>query len=420
MDERSPIRFLDVAAMATTTPPVVPWLAPPILPRAALTALYAPGGDGKSLLSMALAAALAHGGELAGIECEQGTTIYLDAENGEWEIHRRVHTLGLPASGVRMADAGGLDLRRHLEQVQALVSEDCPDLLILDSLRSLTPGMDENDTKQTAAVLDPLRRLAHESGAAILLIHHANKAGRDFRGASSIRDSVDVLWHMGRQDDDADPRRRFLSCRKMRVAAEPERLWLRLEVDRGRVLIDRAEAPEESETPPITQPIRAQLSDEIIAAMDGRPMRLAAVAELVSRRPKDGSVRNALAALVADGQLTRQGNDYLKVQTVQTDSLHLCTGEPERVQSAKPPMEFAPLHPVLDAAEQRCKVQTPLKDVAPLHPESDAPNRPLDAATECVSPDRHEPQWRPHPATGRTTCTVCHPFAEPAPAGVPA
>jgi KaiC/GvpD/RAD55 family RecA-like ATPase len=306
----SPIRFLDVASMAATTPPSVPWLAPPILPRAALTALYAPGGDGKSLLSMALAAAIAHGGELAGIECKHGVTIYLDAENGEWEIHRRVHTLGLPASGVRMADAGGLDLRRHLEQVQALVREDRPDLLILDSLRSLTPGMDENDTKQTAAVLDPLRQLAHESSTAILLIHHANKAGRDFRGASSIRDSVDVLWHLGRHDDDPDSRRRFLSCRKMRVAAEPERLWLRLDVDRGRVLIDKAEPPEESETRAIAQPIRAQLSDEILDRMDGRPMRLAAVAELVSRRPKDGSVRNALAALVEDGRIDRQGNDY--------------------------------------------------------------------------------------------------------------
>lgn len=363
----SPIRFLDVASMAATDPPQVPWLAPPIIPRAALTALYAPGGDGKSLFSMALAAAIAHGGELAGIECKHGVTIYLDAENGEFEIHRRVHTLGLPASGVRMADAGGLDLRRHLDQVQALVRGDRPDLLILDSLRSLTPGMDENDTKQTAAVLDPLRRLAHESGTAILLIHHANKAGRDFRGASSIRDSVDVLWHMGRQDDDPDPRRRFLSCRKMRVAAEPERLWLRLDVDRGRVLIDKAEPPEESETRAVTQPIRTQLSDEILGRMDGLPMRLAAVAELVGRRPKDGSVRNALAALVADGRINRQGNDYLKVQTVQTDSLHLCTGEPEKVQSANTLGGVAPLHPVSTANEQRCKVQTPLKDVAPLH-----------------------------------------------------
>lgn len=344
MSEAPPIRFLDVASMATTPPPSVAWLAPPIVPRAALTVLYAPSGDGKSLFSMALAAASAHGGELAGIECERGVTIYLDAENGEWEIHRRVHTLGLPASGVRVADASGLDLRRHIEGVRALVAEAQPDLLVLDSLRSLTPGMDENDTSQTARVLDPLRRLAHDTGTAILLIHHANKAGREFRGASSIRDSVDVFWHLGRQDNDPDPQRRFLRCRKMRVAAEPERLWLRLEVDRGRVLIDQAQPPEE-QAPSAAQPVRAKLSDEIIARMGTEALRLAQIAELVGRRPKDGSVRNALGALLKDGLLTREGNDYQKVQTVQPDRLHTCTGQAEQVQGAIPPTGTAPLHP---------------------------------------------------------------------------
>lgn len=346
----SPIRFLDVAAMAAKPPPPVPWLAPPILPRAALTALYAPGGDGKSMFSMALAAAIAHGEELAGIECGRGGSIYLDGENGEHEIHRRVHTLGLPASGVRVADASGLDLRRDIEAVQALVADDPPDLLILDSLRSLTPGMDENDTAQTARVLDSLRRLAHESGVAILLIHHANKAGRDFRGASSIRDSVDVLWHLGRHDKDPDPRRRFLACRKMRVAAEPERLWLRLEVDRGQVLIDPADPPEEHHVA-TAQPVRAKLSDAILARMTEEPLRLAQIAELVERGPKDGSIRNALDALVRDGLLIRKGNDYRRVQAVQTGRLHPCTEPAGKVQGATPHGGAAPLHPTAGARD---------------------------------------------------------------------
>ncbi|HTU78342.1 MAG TPA: AAA family ATPase [Solirubrobacteraceae bacterium] len=317
--------------MVATPPPPVPWLASPLLPRGALTVLYAPGGDGKSLFSMALCAAIAHGGELAGIECELGASLYLDAENGEREIHRRVHTLGLPASGVQVADAGGLDLRRHMPAVDAVISEVSPDVLVLDSLRSMTPGMDENDTAQTARALDPLRRLAHESGIAILLIHHANKGGRDFRGASSIRDGVDVLWHLGRQEDDPDPLRRFLVCRKMRVASEPEQRWLRLEVDRGHVLINQAEAPEEQ--PRTARPVRAQLSDQILAGFGARPMTLTAVAETVGRSPKDGSVRNALAALVEDGLIVRHGNEY------------------EKVQNTSPIGGTAPLHPPGDAPD---------------------------------------------------------------------
>jgi hypothetical protein len=352
------IRFFDVPAMVAEPPPAVPWLAPPMLPRAALTVLYAPGGDGKSLVALALAAAIAHGGELAGIACEQGTTVYLDAENGEHEIHRRVHTLGLPATGVEVADASRLDLRRDIAEVEAVVRERTPDLLVLDSFRSMTPGMDENDTSQTARALDPLRRLAHESGISILLIHHSNKAGKDYRGASSIRDSVDVLWHLGRQDGDPDPQRRFLHNVKMRVAPDGERLWLRLDIDRGCVLIDRAEPPEE-QAPSTTQPVRARLSDQILTGMDDRPLRLAAVAELVGRKPKDGSVRNALKGLVGDGLLTRQGDDYMKVQRVQADGLHLCTKQGDEVQGADPIKGTAPLHPpesTLDADDELARL----------------------------------------------------------------
>jgi hypothetical protein len=347
--------------MVAELPPAVPWLAPPVLPRAALVGLYAPGGDGKSLLAAALSGAIGRGSEVAGIPCEQGSCIYLDGENGEHEIWRRVHTLGLPAAGVRVADAGAFDLRRDVDVLADEIHEHRPDLAVLDSLRSLTPGLDENDTKQTAAALDPLRRLAHESGTAILLIHHSNKAGKDYRGASSIRDSCDVLWHLGRHEGDEDASRRFLACRKMRVAAEPARLWLRLEVDRGRVLIDQAEAPVD-EPVRAAQPVRAMLSDEILASINGQSLCLAEVAELVGRKPKDGSVRNALGALIAGGLVQRDGTSYRLVQTVQTAPLAPLHSAPVGVQGANPPKGAAPLHPLDLSAEVKRIARLPLAE----------------------------------------------------------
>jgi hypothetical protein len=339
----SPLTFLDVALMASKMPPPVDWLVDRLLPRAALVGIYAPGGDGKSLLAMGMAAAIAHGGELAGIDCKHGFSVYLDAENGEHEIHRRIYTLGLPTTGVRVADAAGLDLRKHMAEIDRLAAEQ-PDLIVLDSLRSLTPGLDENDTAQTTRVLDPLRRIAHKTGTTILIIHHANKGGRDFRGNSSIRDCLDVFFHLGRQDEDDDRFRRFLACSKMRVAPEPEKRWLRLEADRGRVLIDEAEPPDGHSTAQTLQPIRRQLSDDILTAMNGEPMRLAAIAELVGRKPKDGSVRNALTGLIEAGLLERSSNDYLKVQQVQTDTVAPLHHTDNGVQSADGLKGPAPLH----------------------------------------------------------------------------
>jgi hypothetical protein len=329
----SKIRYLDVPAMVRASPPPVPWLAPGVIPRGALTVMYAPGGEMKSLLSLGIAGAVARGEELAGIECAKGTALYFDAENGRAEIHRRVHALGLPEDGIEVAEVGGLDIRKDFAEVEGEVLDKKPELLVLDSLRSLTPGMDENDTSTTAAALDPIRRLAHNTGTAVLLIHHANKGGKDFRGASSIRDAVDVLWHLGRAEDDPDPARRFLHNKKMRVARDGAKLWLALDVDQGRILLEPAGPPEKPDIA-AASPTRARLSEEILAGLSPAGMSLGAVAELVGRKPKDGSVRNALAGLLDAGEVERDGNLY------------------------------KPVH--------GAKVQTPLGSVAPLHqPDAD-------------------------------------------------
>ncbi len=330
---REPIRWLDVAKMSSTPPPPVPWLARDVIPRSALTAVWAPGGLGKSLLSLSLATAVRHGEQLAGIDCVEGTTVYLDAENGEHEIHRRVHTLGLPASGVDVGDAGGLDLRRDFAALEETVSYHEPDLLVLDSFRSLHPGMDENDTAQTGAALDRLRRLAHNSGCALLLIHHANKGGRTFRGASTFRDGVDVLWELGRSEGDPDRQRRYLRNDKMRVAQDGARLWLRLSIDRGRVLVDQAE-PYENDDTPAPAPVRAALTGACLAQMNGHPMRLADIARGVGRNPKDGSVRNALTVLERDGDIRKTP-----------------AGLWERCKGAEPLGALAPLHPCAHVVE---------------------------------------------------------------------
>jgi hypothetical protein len=294
---------------------------------------------------MGLAGAIANGEVLAGLQCQRGTVVYLDAENGEREIHRRVHNLSLPAAGVLVADASMLNLRRGIGEIEALITQKHPDLLVIDSLRSMTPGMDENDTEQTARALDPLRRLAHTSGTTILLIHHANKAGQEFRGASSIRDGVDVMWHLGREPGDPDSRRRFLHNRKMRVAADGEQLWLRLEPDREHVLIEQAQPPDPTDLAAVARPIRTALSDEILSCTDSAErLRLADIAALVGRDPKDGSVRNAMTALINAGLFMHDGNSYIKVQPGLSARSDAPRSPSKRVQSAIPAGGPAPLH----------------------------------------------------------------------------
>jgi 5S rRNA maturation endonuclease (ribonuclease M5) len=298
------LRRLDVGRMVRETPPPIPWRVEPLVADGHLTMLYAVPGEGKSLLAAALAAATAHGEEIAGLACRRGRSLYIDAENGEGEIHRRIKTLGLPADGVAMYEANGFDLRRGVEGLERLVQAEQADLLILDSLRSLAPGLEENDPAQVSSALDPLRHLAHRTGVAVLVIHHANKAGQDYRGTSAILASVDLAYRLGRADGE-DRSLRFLEPRKVRIAAEPPKRWLRLSVERGMVLIDEADGPSEEPGDSAAAPARDDLVPRVEVELGAEPRTRADIARAVGRDAKDGSVGRVLDYLASKGRAAK-------------------------------------------------------------------------------------------------------------------
>jgi len=322
----SKLRRLDVTRMVRENPPAVPWVIEGLVVRGALTVLNGREGEGKSLLAMALAAGVALGENQAGLACNTGRVLIVDTENGEHETHRRVHALGLPGS-VEMyepADGRRFDLRTDLGDLDRLLAEHKPDLLILDSLRSLWGG-EENDSGEVAKVLDPLRNLVRKHGAGTILLHHSGKGTGSYRGSSAIGASAELGFTLARDEGDDDRDRRSLACWKCRPATKPAKAWLRLSVERGMVFIDRADPPQEE--PPAASPVVSQLTVSILEAASDEPRTVADLARAVGRGPKDGSVRNALSALQRSGEMQKSESGWCKVQR------------------CKPHRDVAPLHP---------------------------------------------------------------------------
>jgi hypothetical protein len=236
------LRVLDVEHMLTTEPPPVPWTVEPLLARGCVTMIAGREGTGKSMLALALGAAIGHGASIAGLDCRPGRVLYVDAENGEREAHRRVRGLGVKPGALIYVEAQGFNLAQHITLLEDLVEEHKPDVLILDSLRSLAPGLDENDSKQAEAAVRPVSRLAQTVGIPVELLHHAGKNGHEYRGSTAIGAAVEIGFTLSRHDEDPDVRtRRKLACWKSRPAPEPDVRWLSLEAAGGRILIGEAE-----------------------------------------------------------------------------------------------------------------------------------------------------------------------------------
>lgn len=292
----------DVATMVETNPPPVPWVVKGLVVQGCLTVLNGREGEGKSLLTMALAAGVALGEAEAGMDCALGRAAIVDAENGEWEFHRRVHSIGLPRD-VLAFEADGLDLRRDLAELERVLAEHSPDLLILDSFRSLWRG-DENDAREASEVLDALRNLIRRYGTGTILLHHSGKGvGASYRGSSAIGASAELGFTLARAEEDKQRERRYLHCWKCRPAPEPDTRWVSLRAADGRVYVDEAE-PFEADALP-DAPVREELKPLVLAALTNAPQSRADIARAVDRAPKDRSVGRVLDELSASGQATR-------------------------------------------------------------------------------------------------------------------
>lgn len=67
------------------------------------------------------------------------------------------------------------------------------DVLIIDTLHSASTGADENSAKDMGRVLQLAKIATTELGCAVILVHHANKAGTGERGSSSLRGAMDTM-----------------------------------------------------------------------------------------------------------------------------------------------------------------------------------------------------------------------------------
>jgi hypothetical protein len=335
--EKAKLHRLDITQMLREDPPEVPWVVEGLVARGALTVLNGREGEGKSLLAMVLAVGVATGTDEGGLVCRPGRVSIVDAENGRYEIHRRVKSLGLPAEGVELHEPEGFDLRRDLGELERVLEADRPDLLVLDAYRSLWGG-EENDSREVAAVLDPLRNLVRRYDAGALLLHHSGKGnGGGYRGSSAIGASAELGFTLARAPGDPDRARRYIETWKCRPAPEPPKRWLRLSAEMGLVLIDAAEpfaAEEEERTP--EAPAQQELAPKLLGALARGPLGLSDLARAVGKNPGNGSVTRTMRALEEQGSVERGEDKLYRLSTFPLSTRPRGSG---KVESGKPALQ---------------------------------------------------------------------------------
>ena len=175
------------------------WLIDPIIPRGRSIALFAPAGEGKSELVLALACQAAlKGVSVLYLDFEMTTADLMDRlydmeygpETDFSNLHYQLH----PAIPTLDTAEGGQALAKLAEERKA-------DLIIIDTFMRIVGGK-ENDADTLLNYDLHTGRLLKGAGRTVLRVDHA---GKDItlgaRGTSAKRDDVDLIWRLQRRED---------------------------------------------------------------------------------------------------------------------------------------------------------------------------------------------------------------------------
>ncbi len=175
------------------------WLANGLVPLHGLTILGGNPKSGKTLLALDLCLAVATGGSFLGRETARASFLFVTEEGTPGEMRKRFRRLlksrGLPVLPGRIIHRGGVrfdDPKSWAHVRDAIGRLEAPTLLVLDPLRDLLVG-DENDSNTIATVARSIHAILRDfDQVTVVLLHHLTKRGEG-EGGQRLRGST-ALW----------------------------------------------------------------------------------------------------------------------------------------------------------------------------------------------------------------------------------
>ena len=222
------LSIFDMAKLAEPAPEQE-FVLPGHIPSNEMGLITGGGGAGKSYLMQQLGNCRASGRPFLGISVPIGPTLYITAEDGEPELHRRQQRiekgLGIPTpdrlflSSLRGCDGnelvsfdrdGAMQKTETFHRLKATIAETGATLLILDNLAHLFSG-NENDRGQVTKFCNALyslrRDIARDFGIrqdlTIILVGHPNKSGDSYSGSTAWLNAVRFQLELTRPEDAA-------------------------------------------------------------------------------------------------------------------------------------------------------------------------------------------------------------------------
>lgn len=224
-------------------PETVHWLWPGYIPRAKMTLIDGDPGQGKSMLTLDLAARVTTGRPWpdGAAGAPPGNVLIVNCEDGLRDtILPRLHALGADTRRVHAYQGYTVEEKfvslpvfpRDVPHLRGLIDRHKIQLVVVDPLMAfLDLAFSSINDQSVRRALLPLAVAAEETGCALLVVRHLNKTGGGraiYRGSGSIGiiGAARMAFLVGRNPDDPDGR--VLACLKSNLTTHPLSLGFRV------------------------------------------------------------------------------------------------------------------------------------------------------------------------------------------------
>jgi len=200
-------RVQRIAEIQASDYPEMEWLVDGVLPARGLVVLAGRPKSGKSWLALDLALSVAAGADCLGRPTgTTGATIYLALEDSPARIKERSDIIGLSSDNAYIATSWWAADQGGFEELQEMVRELRPKLIIIDTLSAFKAGSAVVRKPQFEIDYEQARKLktiADENSCCVLVVHHTRKADADdvfdtvsgTLGLNAVADTIAILQH---------------------------------------------------------------------------------------------------------------------------------------------------------------------------------------------------------------------------------
>ncbi len=236
-------------ALDLFTPPEPPdWALEGYIAQGAAAILVSIPGAGKSMWAMGLSVAVAEGHKtFAGIPLHiEGRVLYVDEENAGDDARRRLDLLGTNdryKENIRYLSNQGVRLDKNPEKLIDEARKWDPKLVVLDSFVRFH-NKDENSSGEMSGLFnDAIKPLAREVGAAVVYLHHVNKADgnntfKNIRGSGDIAGAPDAVLELRELDEFGTLG--FVHAKARRGKTQPTKRMQIVDTDSGLAIVHSA------------------------------------------------------------------------------------------------------------------------------------------------------------------------------------